>query len=130
MPHLNEANSILPCAQSFHDAVDAIAGNSEDYIDAPTNDPFDQNIGGCFCHHIPLSTVHSRLPLLVVCWRGRQSRLCSVPAVRRFPLKIAEFVLQQFMNPWRQQAKSEPKYQMRRQQSDRRRSCRNRSTSD
>ena len=44
MAHLDEANLVLPLAQRFDDAVDAIAGYSEDRVDAPIEHGLHQNI--------------------------------------------------------------------------------------
>jgi hypothetical protein len=41
MPHLNEANLLLACAEGFHNAVDAISGEPEDDVYAPIQKAFD-----------------------------------------------------------------------------------------
>src|SRR5438874_6279013 len=50
MPHLYEANRILPFAERFHDAVDAVAGQTEHHVDTPLLDRVDKNIGRCSSH--------------------------------------------------------------------------------
>ena len=50
MPHLNETDLVLARAQRLHDAVDAIAGQAEDDIDAPVNEGFDEDVGSGVGH--------------------------------------------------------------------------------
>ena len=66
MPNLNEADLVLMLAQSFDDAVDAIAGYSEDGIDAPVEQSFNQNVT-CGLSHFNFSRV-------LVCLRNTYSR--------------------------------------------------------
>src|SRR5437867_1372682 len=44
MANLNKANLLLSLAQRFHDSVDAISWQSEDDIDSPVDQGFNQNI--------------------------------------------------------------------------------------
>src|SRR6185312_2138822 len=46
--HLNEANLVLPGAQSFHDAVDTVARKAKDNVYSPLNKALDQHVG---CSH-------------------------------------------------------------------------------
>ena len=50
VPHLYEPNRILPLAEGFHDAVDAVAGQTEHHVDTPLLDRVDKNIGRCSSH--------------------------------------------------------------------------------
>src|SRR6185437_12372856 len=50
MPGLDEADMLLALAQRFHDAVDSIAGNSEDCVHTPFDQPIDQNRCRRLCH--------------------------------------------------------------------------------
>ena len=50
MTHLNKANTFLTPTQRLHDAVDAVAGESENHIDAPAVQCIDQNIRRGVCH--------------------------------------------------------------------------------
>ena len=45
MAHLHESNAVLACAQSFHDAVDAVAGQAKYDLHAPIHQCVDENIG-------------------------------------------------------------------------------------
>ena len=46
VPHLDEADLVLPRAQRLHDAVDAVAGQAEDDIDAPVEQGVDEHVRG------------------------------------------------------------------------------------
>ena len=48
--HLDEADLVLALAQGLHDAVDAVAGQAEDDIDAPVVNRVDENVGGSRGH--------------------------------------------------------------------------------
>ena len=48
--HLHEGDLLLPRAQCFEDAVDPVTGKSEDRIDAPFDEPVDEQIGDGVCH--------------------------------------------------------------------------------
>src|ERR671930_2085198 len=48
--NLNEAHLVLSRAQRFHDPVDAVTRQTENRIDAPVDNVFNQNVRGCFCH--------------------------------------------------------------------------------
>ena len=50
VPHLDEADLVLARAQRLHDAVDAVAGKSEDHVDAPVQNGFDENVAAGVCH--------------------------------------------------------------------------------
>ena len=57
--HVNEADLLLALAQRFHDAVDSVAGKSEDDFDAPVHKGIDQDLRGC-TGHFPLSIPRRR----------------------------------------------------------------------
>src|SRR3546814_17485970 len=44
MPDLNEPDVVLPLSQRLHDAVDAVAGQSEDDLDAPVVNRVDEDV--------------------------------------------------------------------------------------
>jgi len=48
--NLDEAHLVAALAQRLHDAVDAVAGEAEDDLDAPVLNRFDQDVGCCQCH--------------------------------------------------------------------------------
>ena len=50
MPDLDEADFFLPGSQGFHDAVDAVAGEAEDYVDSPIDQAFNEYV--CCCHEL------------------------------------------------------------------------------
>jgi hypothetical protein len=50
VPHLDEADFILVSAERFDDAVDALAGNSENGVDSPIEHRFHKNVACVFCH--------------------------------------------------------------------------------
>src|SRR5690242_15670182 len=50
MTHVNETNFVLALAQRLHQAVDAIAGQSENNFDAPIDEAFDKNVCSCTGH--------------------------------------------------------------------------------
>jgi len=52
MAHLHEADAILALSERFHDAVDAIAGQAENGIDAPLQQAFHQAISGSRSHSV------------------------------------------------------------------------------
>src|SRR5205807_4886345 len=52
--HLDEADLLLPRAQRFHDAVDAVARDAEHGVDAPIQQGLDQHVGCGFCHGVAL----------------------------------------------------------------------------
>src|SRR4030095_6435509 len=58
VPDLHEADLVVSDAQRLHDAVDAVAGQPEDHVDAPVVDRVDQYTGCGICHGALLS--HSR----------------------------------------------------------------------
>jgi len=51
VPHLDESHFVLALTQRFHDPVDAIAGRSEDHINAPSVNRVDENIGSSSGHN-------------------------------------------------------------------------------
>ena len=53
--HLHKANPVLMSAQRFHDAVDAVAGQTENYLHTPINQRFGENI----------RSIHDSLPASV-----------------------------------------------------------------
>ena len=42
--HLDETNFVLPLAQRFHEAVDAITGQAKDGVDAPLDQAVDEDV--------------------------------------------------------------------------------------
>ena len=54
VPYLDKADLVLALAEGFDDAVDAIAGNAEDGIDAPSQQGVDQNVAGGRFHGVAL----------------------------------------------------------------------------
>src|SRR5665213_12381 len=48
--HLNERDLLLPGAQRLEDAVDPVTGKSENRVNAPCDEPFDEEIGDRVCH--------------------------------------------------------------------------------
>ena len=50
MPHLHEADAVLPLSQQLHDAVNAIARQPEDGIDTPLQQAFHHAISGSSSH--------------------------------------------------------------------------------
>lgn len=44
VPHVDETNAVLVLTQSFEDAVDAIAGQTENRVHTPGDEAFDQHI--------------------------------------------------------------------------------------
>ena len=50
MADLDEPNTILPSAERFHDAVDAVAGQTEHDFDTPALDRVNENIAPCPGH--------------------------------------------------------------------------------
>ena len=50
VPHLDEADLVLVRAQRLEDAVDAVAGEAEDRVHAPVDQPLDQQIGDGLRH--------------------------------------------------------------------------------
>ena len=52
MPHLNEADLVLPFAEGLDDAVDAVAGDTEHGVDTPGQQGFDQNVAGGRLHRV------------------------------------------------------------------------------
>ncbi len=57
--HLDELDLVLVRAQRLEDAVDAVAGEAEDRLDAPVDQPLDQQVGHGFRHRT-VSSVASR----------------------------------------------------------------------
>jgi hypothetical protein len=52
MPYLNESYFVLAFAESFHDAVDSVARQSEYHVHAPSVNGLDENIGGSSAHKV------------------------------------------------------------------------------
>src|SRR3546814_5114879 len=52
MPDLNEPDVVLPLSQRLHDAVDAVAGQSEDDLDAPVVNRVDEDVSRSFRHFV------------------------------------------------------------------------------
>jgi hypothetical protein len=52
MPHLNESYFVLALAESFHDAVDSVARQSEYHVHAPRVKGLDEDIGSSFAHNV------------------------------------------------------------------------------
>ena len=50
MPHLDKPDVVLPCAQRLHDAVDAVARQTEYDAHVPGGQALDQNICGSLAH--------------------------------------------------------------------------------
>ena len=50
MAHLYESDGIFSLAQRFHDAVDSVSGQSENYINSPVVDRVDQHVCRGVCH--------------------------------------------------------------------------------
>ena len=50
VPHMDETDLVLVRAQRFHDAVDPVAGESEDGVDTPVDEALDEVVGGCSGH--------------------------------------------------------------------------------
>src|SRR5579872_1742140 len=50
MPHLHEANRVLPLAERLDDAVDSVARQTEDDLDSPLRQHVDQNVPAGACH--------------------------------------------------------------------------------
>jgi hypothetical protein len=50
VPDLNESDLVLPRPERLHDAVDAIAWQSEDDLDAPLVKGVDENVCCRICH--------------------------------------------------------------------------------
>ena len=50
VPHLDEANFVLALAQRFEDSVDAVAGQSEDHLDAPVDQRLNEDVAGGLGH--------------------------------------------------------------------------------
>src|SRR5689334_5328137 len=48
MPHMDEADLVLPFAQRLHDAVDAVAGEAKDDFNTPIVNRLNKNVG---CGH-------------------------------------------------------------------------------
>ena len=46
----DEPDPVLVAPQSFHDAVDAVAGQAEDRVDTPVRQSFDEHFRGDFRH--------------------------------------------------------------------------------
>jgi hypothetical protein len=90
VPHLHEADLVALLPQRFHDAVDAVAGETEDRVDAPLVQDVDEDLSCRLSHGVPPSSsnggVHTAIhgaksglkapPLQ----RGRDSRLHHVHA--------------------------------------------------
>src|SRR4051812_10347409 len=47
---LDEADLVLAGAEGFEDAVHAVAGEAEDDIDFPIDEPVYEYVAHCFCH--------------------------------------------------------------------------------
>ena len=52
VPHLDEADPVLTLAKRLDDAIDAIAGDAEHGVDAPSQQGVDQNVAGSRFHGI------------------------------------------------------------------------------
>jgi hypothetical protein len=57
---LDEAHPILPDADRFHDAVDAVPRKSEDAVNAPADQSVDENVRCVRAHVILLESVSER----------------------------------------------------------------------
>lgn len=54
VPHLDEADAVPRLARGLHDPVDAVAGQPEDHLHTPVNQPLDQHIRRRLGHDTPL----------------------------------------------------------------------------
>jgi hypothetical protein len=70
VPHLHEADLVLPGAQRLHDAVDAVARQAEDGVDAPGDEGVDEQVCG--------GLGHDALPVMER--EGQSPALAAVPA--------------------------------------------------
>ena len=61
MPHLNEAQLVLMGSQRFEESVDAVAGKTEDRIDAPLDQPLNDQIRNLLRHDATPHFVSYRL---------------------------------------------------------------------
>src|SRR5438874_1469856 len=52
MTHLDEADFVLARSKRFHNAVDAIAGQTEHYVNTPVLNGLDQDVATSLCHDV------------------------------------------------------------------------------
>src|SRR5579871_739845 len=50
VPHLDELDLVLILTQRLEEAVDAVAGEAEDYLYAPVDQSLEQHVGHRLCH--------------------------------------------------------------------------------
>lgn len=55
VPYLNEPNFVLIFAKRFDNAIHSVAGYSEDCIDVPVDESFNEYIASCFRHPVRVS---------------------------------------------------------------------------
>ena len=54
VPDLDEFQLVLVRSQRLKEAVNTVPWISENRIHAPFNQPFDNQVGNCLCHHLSL----------------------------------------------------------------------------
>jgi hypothetical protein len=79
VPDLNEADAILLLAQGLDDPVDPVTGDAEDHFDAPVEQGFDENVGGCGGHRSSPEKTRVGVPAVPSYWSRMSRRRRSRP---------------------------------------------------